>query len=100
MFRKDPKSIEEWSPENVETCAARQKEIVENEGVDYRAYTLESKKAIAAAASMAVSVKAVLDTPLLADDGSLTDASEELCKKQMPAINHSAGQHHLPEDNQ
>ena len=30
MFRKDPKSIEEWSPENVETCAARQKEIVEN----------------------------------------------------------------------
>ena len=74
--------------------------VVAAEGYDYSKYSIESKKVIATAASMAVSVKAVLDTPLLADDGNLTEASEELCKKQMPAINHSAGQHHLPEDNQ
>ena len=28
MFRKDPKSIKEWSPENVQLCAARQKRIL------------------------------------------------------------------------
>ena len=28
MFRKDPESISEWSPENVKMCAARQKEIL------------------------------------------------------------------------
>lgn len=78
----------------------KMQEVVANEGYDYSKYSIESKKAIAAAASMAVSVKAVLDTPLLTDDGNLTEASEELCKKQMPAINHSAVQHHLPEDNQ
>jgi 16S rRNA (cytosine1407-C5)-methyltransferase len=28
MFRKDPASVEEWSPENVELCAHRQRDIV------------------------------------------------------------------------
>ncbi len=28
MFRKDPRAVEEWSPENVELCAARQKRIL------------------------------------------------------------------------
>ncbi len=28
MFRKDPEAITEWSPENVEMCAARQEEIL------------------------------------------------------------------------
>ncbi len=30
MFRKNVPAIEEWSPKNVETCAARQEEILEN----------------------------------------------------------------------
>ena len=51
--------------------------IVENEGEDYRAYSADSKKAIASCASIAVTVKSVLDTPLLTDDGLLTDQSEE-----------------------
>ena len=38
--------------------------------------TPESKKAIASCASVAVSVKSVLDTPLLTDDGLLTEESE------------------------
>ncbi len=56
-------------------------DIVENEGVDYRAYTLESKKAIAAAASTACTIKAVLDTPILTTEGELTEASEKVTKE-------------------
>ena len=37
----------------------------------------DSKKAIAFCASIAVSIKAVLDTPLLTEEGTLTDKSEE-----------------------
>ena len=50
--------------------------IVETEGDDYRNYSAESKKVIASCASVAISVKSVLDTPLLTDDGLLTDESE------------------------
>lgn len=51
-------------------------DIIQKEGTDYSKFTEESKKIIAAAASTAVSVKAVLDTPILAEDGSLTIESE------------------------
>ena len=51
-------------------------EIVENEKTDYRIYGMDSKKVIASCASVAVSVKTVLDTPLLTDDGLLTEESE------------------------
>ncbi len=30
MFRKNPKAVEEWSPQNVEMCAQRQREILGN----------------------------------------------------------------------
>jgi 16S rRNA (cytosine1407-C5)-methyltransferase len=30
MFRKDPESMQEWSPDNVVLCAKRQKDIVQN----------------------------------------------------------------------
>ena len=50
--------------------------IFEEEGDDYGKYSKESKKIIASCASVAVSVKSVLDTPLLTDDGLLTDASQ------------------------
>lgn len=54
----------------------KMEDIVANEGEDYRAYSTDSKKVIASCASVAVSVKSVLDTPLLTDDGLLTDESE------------------------
>lgn len=57
------------------------KRIVDLEGYDYSQYSLDSKKAIAAAASLAVSIKAVLDTPILNDDGNLTDESKNLHEK-------------------
>lgn len=56
-------------------------DIINNEGNDYSAYASESKKVIASAASIAGSIKAVLDTPLLTDDGELTDESEKLIEE-------------------
>lgn len=54
----------------------KMEDIYKNEGDDYSKYTSESRKAIASCASIAVSVKAVLDTPLLTDDGFLTEDSK------------------------
>ena len=54
----------------------RMRDIVKVAGDDYSQYSTESKKVIASCASVAVSLKSVLDTPLLTDDGLLTDASE------------------------
>ena len=45
------------------------------EGDDYRQYSNEAKKAIASCASIAVTIKSVLDTPLLTDDGLLSEES-------------------------
>lgn len=55
--------------------------IIETEGDDYSMYKQESKKAIAMAASSACSIKSVLDTPILAYDGSLTIESEGVINK-------------------
>lgn len=55
----------------------RMGDIVKIEGDDYSQYSAESKTVIVSCASVAVSIKSVLDTPLLTDDGLLTDASEE-----------------------
>lgn len=52
-------------------------DIVKAEGDDYSKYSADSKKVIASCASVAVSIKSVLDTPLLTDDGLLTEASED-----------------------
>lgn len=51
--------------------------IVKNEGYDYQKYSKEAQGIISSCVSIAVSVKSVLDTPLLTDDGLLTDESEE-----------------------
>lgn len=56
-------------------------DIIAKEGTDYRTYSPESKKVIMAAASNAGSVKAVLDVPVLTDDGSLTEQSGEIVDK-------------------
>lgn len=53
----------------------KMEDIVKNEGYDYSCYTVESRKIIASCVSIAVSIKSVLDTQLLTDDGLLTDES-------------------------
>ncbi len=53
----------------------KMEDIVKAEGYDYSKYCAESKKAIASCAAVAVSIKSVLDTQLLTDEGLLTDES-------------------------
>lgn len=53
-------------------------DIIKKEGIDYRDYKPESKKAIAAAASTACTIKSVLDTPILTMEGELTEVSEKV----------------------
>ena len=59
----------------------RMEDILKDEGDDYRQYGDESKKAIASCVSVAVAVKAVLDTPLLTEEGLLTSESEQTVRK-------------------
>lgn len=54
----------------------RMEEIIADEGTDYSQFNLDSKKTIASAASVAVTIKAVLDTPILSESGALTEESE------------------------
>lgn len=63
-----------------DTSILEMENIIKTEGTNYSQFRQESKKTIAAAASTAASIKAVLDTPLLAEDGSLTLESEKLMK--------------------
>ena len=56
----------------------KMEDIIANEGVDYRMYLPESKKAIAAATSTACTIKSVLDTPILTAEGELTETSAKL----------------------
>ena len=59
----------------------RMEDIMKSEGDDYKAYSTESKKVIASCASIAVSIKGVLDTPMLTDDGLLTEESATIVDK-------------------
>ena len=51
--------------------------IIAEEGVDYSQFKPESKAAIAAAASTAATIKAILDTPILTEKGELTEESNK-----------------------
>ena len=53
-------------------------DVLKNEGVDYAQYSPEAKRVVLQAATMAGSVKSLLDTPILTEDGGLTDESTAL----------------------
>ena len=56
-------------------------ETIRTYGKDYSKYPAENKKAIAAATALAVSIKAVLDTPILTKDGQLTGDSANILQE-------------------
>ncbi len=56
-------------------------DIFHEEGDDYRQYKTESKKLVASCASIAVTIKSVLDTPLLTEEGFLTGESETIVEE-------------------
>lgn len=55
-------------------------QIVDTAGSDFSTYTDGQKKTVVAAASWAGTVKALLDTSILSENGKLTDTSEEIAK--------------------
>ena len=54
------------------------KRIIAAEGTDYSQYKAESRKTIAAIVSTVASIKSVLDTTILTEEGNLTSESEQL----------------------
>ncbi|WP_055428115.1 hypothetical protein [Bifidobacterium aesculapii] len=57
--------------------------VIDAEGEDYSRFTPEGRRVVAAAASTAASIKAVLDTPLLSENGSLTAESASLAQANL-----------------
>lgn len=52
--------------------------IIETRGTDYSTFSAEEKKVVAAAMATAGAIKAVLDTPILTEDGNLTQDSQKI----------------------
>ena len=52
--------------------------VIETEGVDYSQYSYGTKKFLASLVSTVQATKAILDTPLLDENGALTDASQRI----------------------
>lgn len=65
----------------------RMEDIIAEEGVDYSAYCIDSKKTIASAASIAGTIKAVLDTAILTEAGELTEESGKVSKEMHEFVN-------------
>ena len=61
-------------------------DVIRSEGYDYAMYSKESKQVIAATASLAVTIKSVLDMPLLTEEGNLTHESEQLGMTMMKSL--------------
>lgn len=60
--------------------------VVEEEGEDYQQYSDSAKKIVAGAASLAVTIKTVLDTPILDEEGELTEESREVAEKMSNSL--------------
>ncbi|MDR3343750.1 MAG: hypothetical protein LBT14_13425 [Treponema sp.] len=56
----------------------RMEEIIEASGVNYPDFTAVDKRTICTAAALAQTIKAVLVTPILTEDGRLTDESKQI----------------------
>lgn len=52
--------------------------IINEVGTDYSTYSEEQKKTVAATLATVAAIKAVIDTPILTEDGNLTDESETI----------------------
>ena len=63
----------------------KMKKIINDEGIDYSKYSVDSKKSIAALVSTVATIKSVLDTPILKEDGGVTEESEKLLNDYLDA---------------
>lgn len=55
-------------------------DVLVKEGDDYQLYSDVAKRTVASCASTALTMKSILDTPLLTDDGLLTEESEKVAE--------------------
>ena len=53
-------------------------QVLVDEGVDYSQYSQDAKSTVLRAATLAGTIKAILDTPILTEDGALTVESQSL----------------------
>lgn len=53
-------------------------DVLDREGVDYSQYSQDAKSVVLRAATLAGTVKSMLDTPILSEDGALTEESASL----------------------
>ncbi|OEJ14664.1 hypothetical protein BFL38_07420 [Brachyspira hampsonii] len=53
-------------------------EVINQQGIDYSSYTEEAKKVVASNIKLTQTIKAILDTPILTDDGSISEESTKL----------------------
>ena len=60
---------------------------IKTTGTDFSQYDLESKKAVAMASATALAIKKVLDTPILDQQGTLTDESKTVANETTALIN-------------
>lgn len=54
------------------------KQIISDKGTDFRAFSADERKVVAEAMALAGAIKAILDTPILDDEGNLTAESEKM----------------------
>ena len=60
--------------------------IINVSGTDYSKYTMDERKTVAACLSIVSAIKAVIDTPILSEDGSLTKESEQTVDEMQKTI--------------
>lgn len=61
-------------------------QIIASSGTDYSTYTSDQKAVVATSMSIAGAIKAVIDTPILTEDGKLTIESEKIAKSVTEAL--------------
>jgi len=60
--------------------------IIAQKGDDWNSFSNEDKHTVAAAASIAKAIKTVLNTPILTEDGKLTDESAQVAEEIKPVF--------------
>lgn len=69
----------------------RMRQITQTKGCDYSYYTEEEQNVLAMALSLATAIKGVLDTPILDEDGKVTEESEDVHARASERYKHILG---------
>lgn len=73
-----------------EPLVAELEKIIDESGTDFSRYTPRQKATVAAGLSIAKAIKTVLDTPILTEDGKLTEGSKGILAPMQKVIDQYA----------